>query len=124
VIRKEGIDLARRVLRVAGDDPYVLANAAWALGLSGEDIATALALIERSLQLNPSFAYGWFRSGILKQWTGQYDASIEHFETSIRLSPRENRSGNYLTIGISHFFARRSEKATEMLNLSLQERST
>src|SRR5262249_12079531 len=53
--RKEGIDLARRALRVAGDDPYVLADAAWALGLFGEDIATAVALIDRSLQLNPSF---------------------------------------------------------------------
>jgi adenylate cyclase len=124
VTRNEGIDLARRALQIAGDDPYVLANAAWALGLFGEDIATALALIDRSLQLNPSFAYGWYRSGILRQWAGQYDGSIEHFETSIRLSPRENRSGNYLTIGISHFFARRIQKAAEMLDLSLQERST
>src|SRR5262245_48240384 len=31
--RREGIDLARRALRVAGDDACVLANAAWAFGL-------------------------------------------------------------------------------------------
>jgi tetratricopeptide (TPR) repeat protein len=122
--RKAGIELARRALRVSGDDPYVLANAAWALGLFGEDIATALALIDRSLQLNPSFARGWYRSGILRQWAGQYDLAIEHCNTSIRLSPRENRSNNYLIIGISHFIARRSEKAIEMFRLSLEERST
>jgi len=122
--RNEGIGLARRALRVASDDPYVLASAAFALGLFGEDIATAIALVDRSLQLNPSFARGWSRSGVLKQWAGQYDVAIEHIETSIRLSPRENRSGNYLVIGISHFFARRTEKAAEMLGLSLQERST
>jgi TolB-like protein len=122
--QKKGIDLARRALRVAGDDPYVLANTAWALGLFGEDIASAIALTDRALQLNPSFAYGWYRSGILRHWAGQYDLAIEHFERSIRLSPRESRSQTYLVIGISHFFARRIEKAAEMLGLSLQEKPT
>ncbi len=122
--RKEGLDLVRRALRLAGDDPFVLAQAARALGLFGEDIAMALTLIDRSLQLNPSFARGWVRSGVLKLWAGQYDLGIKHVETSIRLSPHENRSANYLNIGIGHFFARRSEKAIEMMGLSLQENPT
>ena len=122
--RKEGLDLVRRALRLAGDDPFVLAQAARALGLFGEDIATAITLIDRSLQLNPSFARGWTRSGVLRLWAGQYDLGIKHVETSIRLSPRENRSANYLNIGIGHFFARRSEKAAEMMGLSLQENPT
>ena len=108
--RHEGIGLARRALRVAGDDPFVLATAGQALGLFGEDIATAIALVDRSLQLNPSFAYGWKRP-------------IEHIETSIRLSPRESRGQLYLIIGMGHFFARRNEKAAEMFGLSLQEHS-
>jgi len=119
--RKKGIDLARRALRVAGDDPYILADAAFALGLFGEDIATAIALVDRSLQLNPNFARGWYESGTIRLWAGQYDLGIQHLETSIRLSPRESR--HYLTIGIGHFFARRGEKAAEMLALSLQEAS-
>ena len=122
--RKEGLDLVRRALRLAGDDPFVLAQAARALGLFGEDIAMAITLIDRSLQLNPSFARGWMRSGVLRLWAGQYDLGIKHVETSIRLSPHENRSANYLNIGIGHFFARRSEKATEMMGLSLQENPT
>jgi adenylate cyclase len=121
--RNEGIDLARRALRVAGDDPYVLASAAFALGLFGEDIATAIALVERSLQLNPNFANGWYTSGTLRLWAGQYDLAIEHLKTVIRLSPRESRSQTYLTIGMGHFFARRCEEAAEMLDLSLQEKS-
>ena len=122
--RREGIDLARRALRVAGDDPYILGNAAYALGLFGEDIATTIALIDRSLQLNPSFARGWYQSGTLRLWAGQYDLAIEHLETSIRcLSPRESRKSTYLTIGIGHFFARRGEKAAEMFRLSLLENS-
>jgi adenylate cyclase len=121
--RHEGIDLARRALRVAGDDPYILAIAAYALGLFGEDIATAIALVDRSLQLNPSYAHGWYQSGQLRLLAGQYDLAIEHFETSIRLSPRESRRDIHLTIGMGHFFARRSEKAAEMFGLSLQENS-
>ena len=121
--RHEGIGLARRALRVAGDDPFVLATAGQALGLFGEDIATAIALVDRSLQLNPSFVYGWKRSGQLRLWIGQYDLAIEHIETSIRLSPRESRGQLYLIIGMGHFFARRIEKAAEMFVLSLQEHS-
>jgi TolB-like protein len=121
--RNKGIHLARRALRVAGDDPYILGNAAYALGLFGEDIATAIALVDRSLQLNPSFARGWYQSGTLRLWAGQYDLAIEHFETSTRLNPRGPRSDRYLTIGMGHFFARRTEKAAEMFGLSLQESS-
>jgi adenylate cyclase len=121
--RHQGIGLARRALHVASDDPYVISKAAFALGLFGEEIATAIALVDRALQLNPSFAHGWYQSGTLRLWAGQYDLAIEHLETSIRLSPRENRSQRYLTIGLGHFFARRSEKAAEMFGLSLQENS-
>ena len=113
--RREGIDLARRALRVAGDDPHVLANAAYTLGYFGEDIATAIALMDRALQLNPSYARGWVRSGDLRLWAGQYDLAIEHFETSIRLNPREHTGPGYMSIGMGHFFARRGEKAAEIV---------
>jgi adenylate cyclase len=122
--RKECIDLARRALRVAGDDPIVLTNAAWAFGQLGEDIGSSLTLVDRSLQLNPSFARGWVRSGWLRLWAVQYDLGIKHFETSIRLSPRESRSGTHLGIGVGHFFASRGEKAAEMIGSSLQEKSS
>ena len=121
--RNQGIDFARRALRVTSDDPYVLGSAALALGLFEEDIAMAIALADRSLQLNPSFARGWYLSGTLRLWAGQYDLAIEHIETSIRLNPRESRRNAYATIGMGHFFARRGEKAAEMLGLSLQENS-
>jgi TolB-like protein len=122
--RRQGIDLARRALRVAGDDPFILASTAWALAVFGEDIATAIALVDRSLDLNQNYATGWRRSGELRMWAGQYDLGIEHVERAIRLNPRErSRTGSNLIIGIGHFFARRGEKAVEMLGIALQERS-
>jgi adenylate cyclase len=120
--RKKGIDLAGRALRVAGDDPYILANAAHYLGYFGEDIATAIGLADRALQLNPSYARGWFVSGQLRLWAGQYDLGITHFERAIRLSPNEGRRPQmYLTVAWGHFFARRLEKAAEMFALALQQ---
>jgi adenylate cyclase len=121
--RDKGIALARRALHVARDDPYVLVTAALALGFFGEDIATALSLADRSLQINPSYARGWYMGGQLRLWAGQYDLAIEYLERVIRLSPREKKSGLYLCIGMGHFFARRGEKAAEMFDLSLQENS-
>jgi adenylate cyclase len=120
--RHKGIDLARRALRVAGDDPYILANSAMALGLFGEDITTAMDLADRSLELNPNYARGWYVSGQVRLWSGQYDLAIEHLEKAIRLSPNEGRRPHmYHTLGWGHFFARRLEKAAEMFDLALQQ---
>jgi hypothetical protein len=41
--RREGIDLARRALTVAGNDPEILSLAARVLGYFGEDLAAAIA---------------------------------------------------------------------------------
>ncbi|MGC1575556.1 MAG: hypothetical protein WA813_05420, partial [Beijerinckiaceae bacterium] len=86
--RLKGTDFARRALEVAGDDPNILANAALALSYFGEDIGAMMALVDRSLALNPSFARGWNISSSLRNWAGQPDIAIEHMETSLRLSPR------------------------------------
>jgi len=119
--RREGIDLARRALRVAGSDPDVLGLVARVLGYFGEDLGAAVALIDRSLELNPSFALGWEWSGWLRLWAGQTDVAVDHFGTSMRLNPLHRRAGPYLGIGMGHFFARRFEDAAATLLLSLQE---
>jgi TolB-like protein len=119
--REKGVGFARRALRVAGDDPFILANAAYAFAVLGEDIAAAMDLAGRSLQLNPSYAYGWWVSGHIRLWAGQYDEGIEHLERVLRLSPNENRCHSYCAIGMGHVFARRCDKAVEMFDLALEE---
>jgi len=83
-----GADFARRALEVAGDDPGVLANVAYALAYLGEDIDAMMALVDRALALNPSYARGWHLSGTLRLFAGQSDTAIEHNEAALRLSPR------------------------------------
>ena len=57
--RRKALGLAEEALALADDDPGVLANVAHVLGTSGEDINTAMALVDRCVSLNPSYARGW-----------------------------------------------------------------
>jgi adenylate cyclase len=118
--RLKGADFARRALEMAGDDP-ILANAALTLGYFGEDIGAMIALVDRSLALNPSFARGWHISGVLRLYAGQPDVAIEHAEASLRLSPRARVGTSLVTIGAGHFFSRRFEEAVPKLLLAIQQ---
>jgi adenylate cyclase len=120
--RRVSVDLARRALRGAGDDPETLQRAAQVLAYAGEDIDAAIALIDRSLELNPSYARGWHSSGWLRLWAGQPDLAIDHFETALRLNPRDRSAYLAMGIGIGHFFSLRFPEARAMLLRSLQER--
>jgi TolB-like protein len=100
----EGIDLAGRALRVAGDDAEVLGQVARVNSYFGEDLAAAISLIDRALGFNPSFALGWQWSGWLRLWAGEFDIAIGHFETSMRLNPLQGRADYYLGIGMGYFF--------------------
>ena len=121
---REGVDFARRALQVAGDDPGVLTNASYALAYFGEDIRAMMALVDRALALNPSFARGWYISGVIKLWAGQPDVAIEHVEASMRLSPRAPVGPALGVIGGAHFFARRFTEAVPKLLLAIQEYSS
>jgi adenylate cyclase len=119
--RLKGIEYARRALEVAGDDPGILANAALALAYFGEDIGAMMALVDRALALNPSFARGWFISGALRLWAGQPDVAIEHVEASLRLSPRARVGTSLSIIGQAHFYSRRFDQAVPKLLLAIQD---
>jgi tetratricopeptide (TPR) repeat protein len=119
--RQKAISLARRAVRSAGDDAETLGRAAYVLAYCGEDIDAPTALIDRSLQINPSFAYGWQWSGWLRLWAGSPDVAIDHIERSLRLDPRDSNGAALAVNGIAHFFARRLDQARTMLWLSLQQ---
>ncbi len=119
--RPKGVDLARRALHAAERDPDVLANAALVLAYFGEDIGAMIRLIDRALSINPNFASGWHRSGVLRAWAGQPDLSIEHIETALRLSPREGLNAPLSQMGQSYFFKRQFDEAAATLLLAIQD---
>jgi TolB-like protein/Tfp pilus assembly protein PilF len=112
---------ARRALEVAGEDPGILAHAAFALASLGEDIGTMTALLDRALAHNPNYARGWHISGALRLWAGQPDIALRHFEASLRLSPRTPVGVSLVMIGAAHFFAGRFAEAVPKLLLQIQE---
>jgi len=122
--RRMGIDLARRALHVGGDDAVALAYVAHVLGYFNEDIDAAIAIVDRSTALNPSGAYGWRFSGFQRLFAGQCELAIQHFEQSLRLSPREAGWSQRTGIAIAQFFSGRREAAVTTLLQALQENPT
>ena len=126
--RRKGIDLARRALEAGENDPRILVNAANALatfgdamGTFGEDIGAMIGLVDRALALNPSYARGWFVSGLLRVFAGQHDLAIEHVETSLRLSPRERTGSPLSLMGLAYLFKHQFEEAAAKLLLAIQD---
>src|SRR5262249_46525826 len=108
-------------LKIAGDNPDVIVNAALALSYFGDDIDAMIGLVDRALALNPNYARGWHVGGILRLFTGQPDLAIEHAETALRLSPRGRVGTSLSLIGQAHFLARRFDAAVPKLLLAIQE---
>ena len=99
-----GVDLARRALRAAPEDPEVLGIAAYVLGRLGNDHDVALSLVDRALVLNPSFARGRYWSGLLHVFVGGPEIGIDHFQKYLR-SARGTETRRILPgLGTLYFF--------------------
>jgi TolB-like protein/class 3 adenylate cyclase len=119
--RRKAGDLARQALQAGENDPGILAEAAHVLVQLGEDIGAMIGLVDRALAINPSYARGWFLSGILRLWAGQPDLAIERVETSLRLSPRERMTQPLSILGQAYFFKRQFDEALAKLLLAIQD---
>jgi adenylate cyclase len=119
--RQKAVAFAHRALAAAGDDPAVLANAPYTLAYFGDDVIAMMALADRALALNPSYARGWYVSAILRLIAGQPDLAIEQIERSMRLSPRDYLGVPPATIGLAHFLSRRFELAAQNFRLTLRQ---
>ena len=119
--RRKAVDFARRALEAAGDDPVTLINAAYPLAYFGEDIGDMIALADRALFLNPSYARGWYVSAILRLIAGEPELAIEHIDRSIRLSPRDYVGVPTAIIGLAHLLGRRFEPAAQNFRLTVRQ---
>lgn len=93
----------------------------FALARFGNEIEPAITLMDRSLQLNPSFARGWYISGWLRLWAGQADLASAHFQMSLRLNPRDQSTTLALGIGVGQFINRRFADAVATLSVALEQ---
>jgi adenylate cyclase len=118
--RRAAIGCAERALESAGDDPVTLVYAAHALAYFGENIDAVIALVDRALALNPSFARGWLLSAQIRIWAGQLDLALEHAGRAMRLIPRHLPGTHSFVVGQAHFLSRRFEDAMPKLIAAVQ----
>jgi adenylate cyclase len=112
----------RRALLVGGDDPDVLAQAAYATTLLGEP-GPGEAMIERALALNPGASLSWYYGGWIKLTARQPELAIEHFRTGLRLDPRSpDRPFIIHGIGAALCFLGRFDEAVPLMQEALQLR--
>jgi adenylate cyclase len=105
--RTETLRLARAAAALGGDDPTVL-TVLGAAHTIVRNYETAARMLERALTLDPNSAWAWNRSGWLQSYLGNVEASIEHFERALRLSPFDPMNFNaFIGIGGAHFVAGR-----------------
>ena len=121
---RQAIDFARRALVFARDDPSAVIHAATVLAYFGEDIGSMIALVDRALTLNPSFARGWYISGGLRIWAGDLEAGIERIEAALRFSPHTRVGYANPLIGLAYILGGRFAEALPKLLLAIQEDAT
>ena len=115
--------LARRAIKLAGDDADVISYAAIILVYLDNDPATALSLADKAIALNPGSVNVWQSSGIARLQTDDIDQAVEHLQTAIRLDPiGAARSPTRWGMAMARFqqgrFAEAIVLARELLQLS------
>jgi adenylate cyclase len=102
--RREGIALTHKALKVAGDDPSVLASAAGPMMSLEGDMEGAATVVARALALNPGSSRAWMYSGLVRLRAGEIELAVEQIEMSRRLEPAgPNRPVQTVLLGVAKF---------------------
>lgn len=97
--RPIALDLGRRALLLAPDDPVVLSYVAVSLVFAGGDLDVAAGMNGRATSLNPGWATAWLHSGWTELLAGRPERALAHLETALRLDPTTSFGGRALVIG-------------------------
>jgi tetratricopeptide (TPR) repeat protein len=97
-------------------------HAAWTLFIFGGETATAIAVLDRAVTLNPNAAMAWVAKGWVHAFRNQPDAAIAAIDRGLRLSPFDPL-GHYFAGGfaVAHMTAKRFEQAIEWADRALHD---
>lgn len=114
--RRTGLEFAKHAMRVAPDDPEVLARALVPLWQLGENLPNVAKLADRAVALNPGSAQALGVSGWLRLLMGRTTAAAEQLELSLQLDPISPDSALRMTgMAVTRFCAGAYEDAVAML---------
>jgi len=118
----EAARLARRAAELGKDDAVALCTAGIALAFVVGERDDGAALIDRSLALNPNWAWAWLFSGWAKVWAGEPEVALEHVARAMRLSPQDPQIVNaQAAMASAHFFAGRYAEASHLAEVAVLE---
>ena len=102
------IHLAQAALALEGNDPGVLLQVSWIIALPGGDLSGGIALINKSIDLNPNNVAAREMAGMLYAYAGDKQSAITQLERSVRLNPINRTLNFYLAYALAHFFGGRT----------------
>ncbi len=119
---EEGIEMARRAIATAAEDPWVLDFAGLALSLLAGDNDAALSALDRAIVLNPNFALAFGHRGVILAHLNRPEEAIQSAHQAIRLSPLDpNMFAFCQVLALAHLAAGRYEIALPWAEAALRE---
>ena len=117
---REIAERARAAMQLDGTDPEVLYRAGYLIALSGGDMAGGIAIVNKSIELNPNSAMALQTVGSLYAFAGEKQKAITCLERSMRLNPLDRSLDFYLGHALAHFVAGEYEATIEWTGESLR----
>jgi adenylate cyclase len=113
--------LVQSALALAPNDPEVLAIAGNIKATIGADLSGGIALLDRSLELNPNNAAALVTAALLQAYSGDTAAAISLLDRSVRHNPLDRNYRLCSVYMIGYFVAGEYERAVEWSAKALQE---
>lgn len=109
----EATRLARKAVRLGGDDPVALCMGGYALAYVAHEFDDAATFMDRGLTVNPNLATAWMLSAWLRVWRGEPELALEHVTHAMRLSPLDpSMSAMQAAAAYAHFLVSRYDAAS------------
>jgi tetratricopeptide (TPR) repeat protein len=121
----EATRLARKAVRLGGDDAVALGMGGYALAFVAHEFDDAAAFMDRALAVNPNLAQAWMLSSWLRVWRGEPDLALNHVAQAMRLSPVDpSLYGMLGAAAYAHFLAGRYDVASSYAEKSMRANPT
>lgn len=113
---------AARSVAIDDRDPYCHYAFCWA-SLLRRMHDQALAEAQRSIDLNPNFALGFFSLGLVRIYIGHFGEAIDPLLRSLRLNPNDPQAGSFLSfVALAHYHQENYEEAVHYGQLAVSAR--
>ena len=118
----EGYAAAMRSVALDDRDPYCHYALCW-LSLLRRQHGQALSEAQRSIDLNPNFALGYFVLGLVRIYIGHFAEALDALLRSLRLNPNDPQAGSFLSfVALAHYHQGTYDEAVHYGELAVRGR--